>query len=177
VLDGFSTPATDGPVREGGDVQHPLDSSKYTAVTKIIVMRDGEPDDNGSDVNLYLADGTMYRIVNTPITFAYKIDPLEKPLTDEELKFTVQVAWSLEQGTPIDGQGQVQHDGRISRATRHGQMDDIEAGLGILRRNKAQRDADLRISGIAGVEDGDEDGVSAEDIALSQPADLEGVVN
>jgi hypothetical protein len=158
-------------------MQHPLDSSKYTPVKKIAIMRDGEPDENGSDVTVYLADGTMYRIVNTPITFAYKIDPLEKPLTDEELKFAVQVAWSLEQGTPIDGQGGVQQDGRISRARRHGQMDDIEAGLGILRRNKAQRDADLRISGIAGVEDGDEDGASAEDIAASQPADLQGVAD
>ena len=172
VLDGLSTPAMTMMVRVGQETEHPMNAAHYPRVTEIVRMRDGEPDPDGSDVTIYFADKTKVVLVNNPIAFSYKIDPLETPLTTAELKFAVQVAWSVEQGTPIDGQGKSQHGEAMARAKRHGQMDDIEAALGKLRAAKAKYEADARLAGLAGLDEEDED-VTDEELAASTPADLD----
>ena len=172
VLDGLSSPALTLPVRVGQETEHPMNSTYYPAVAEIVRMTDGEPDPDGSDVTIYFADKTKIVLVNTPIVFSYKIDPLEKPLTTEELKFSVQIAWSVEQGTTPDARGKAQHDEAMARAKRHGQMDDIEAALGRLRAAKAKYEADARLAGLAGLDEEDED-VTDEELAASTPADLD----
>ena len=97
------------------------------------------------------SDGTYFDIVNTPITFAYKRDPMDMPLVIEELRRTVQVQWSIENGTRPDARGLKMHQELLARASKHGQSDEIGAGLSTLRAEKARVEADQRLSATTGI--------------------------
>ncbi len=65
-------------------------------------MRDGLQDADGPDVRITNVNGTKFDICGAEIAFAYKVSPIEVPLSIDEIRTLGHQLFKLEQGEIFD---------------------------------------------------------------------------
>lgn len=152
VLEGVYWQHMSSPIKPDWECANPLEGPGATGVTsrvvKIVRMQDGVPNDNGGDVHVELANGTHFDLMNYPLAFVYKIDPLEVPLTENQIIELASKAFGLETGSRFDAATTNVYEELRARALRHSQMEQVRPKIEALRRDRAKQDALRQLAGI-----------------------------
>lgn len=109
-------------------------------MASITRMRNGGPDENGSDVRVVRKDGSFFDICGAPIAFKYKLDPIEVRLERHEIVTLAHQLWNAERGADMDAATQEQIDINRRRAVRHNQKAEVTAIMDELRNRQKKLD-------------------------------------
>ena len=118
-LEGFRCPSIlpIAILADSGDCPNPLDNTSMTGVSPVktmIRMRNGTPNEHGPDVRVLRMDGTSFEICGAPITFSYKLDPIEIRLDNAEVRTLANQLWKMEQGENYPEAIALVRDGQVT---------------------------------------------------------------
>ena len=139
-------------IRVGRELLNPMagrdgGTTAPSAVTKLCRMKDGRPDEHGSDLHIETKDGRTNDLVNMSLIYCYQTDPLEVPLNLDEIERLGHRAYSFEVLGALKGPKKAEYELLHARAVRHGQIKAARPITDRLRHDAEMQAAQQRAAG------------------------------